>query len=49
MIKHYKDLRVYQQSYELALKVHKTTLEFPNFEKYEELGKQIYSFIQKWK
>ncbi len=40
MIKHYKDLRIYQQSYELALKVHQISLEFPNFETYE-LGAQI--------
>ena len=40
MIKHYKDLRVYQISYDLALKVYKTTLDFPDFEKYE-LGAQL--------
>ena len=40
MIESYRDLRVYQLSYDLALKVHKLTLTFPDFEKYE-LGSQI--------
>ena len=40
MIKSYKDLRVYQLSYQLALQVHQTTLKFPDFEKYE-LGSQL--------
>ncbi|WP_282433436.1 four helix bundle protein, partial [Desulfosporosinus sp. OT] len=35
MIESYRDLRVYQISYELALEVHKLTLKFPDFEKYE--------------
>ena len=39
MIESYRDLRVYQISYELALEVHKLTLKFPDFEKYE-LGSQ---------
>ena len=40
MIKHYKDLRVYQLSYSLALEVHKISLTFPDFERYE-LGAQL--------
>ncbi len=39
MIESYRDLRVYQISYELALQVHRLTLKFPDFEKYE-LGSQ---------
>ena len=39
MIESYRDLRVYIISYELALEVHKLTLKFPDFEKYE-LGSQ---------
>ena len=39
-IKKYEDLKVYQKSYQLALKVHQLTQELPNFEKYE-LGQQI--------
>ena len=35
MIESYRDLRVYKISYELALEVHKLTLKFPDFEKYE--------------
>ena len=40
MIKSYLDLEVYRRSYELALTVHRLSLEFPDFEKYE-LGKQL--------
>ena len=40
MIQSYRDLRVYQQSYKLGLKVHQLTLTFPDFEKYE-LASQI--------
>ena len=40
MIESYRDLRVYQISYSLALQVHRLTLGFPNFEKYE-LGSQL--------
>ena len=39
MIESYRDLKVYQISYELALKVHRITLRYPDFEKYE-LGSQ---------
>ncbi len=40
MIKSYKDLEVYQDSYKLALSVHHMSRTFPDFEKYE-LGNQI--------
>jgi four helix bundle protein len=40
MTRSYKDLIVYQKSYELALEIHKITLTFPAFEKYE-LGSQL--------
>ncbi len=40
MIESYRDLRVYQISYTLALRVHPLTLQFPSFEKYE-LGSQL--------
>jgi four helix bundle protein len=36
----YKDLRVYQQAHELALKVHALSLRLPQFELYEE-GSQV--------
>ncbi len=39
-IKGYEDLKVYRRSYELALVVHRKSLEFPDFERYE-LGKQL--------
>ena len=38
--KSYKDLEVYQRSYETALKLHRMTLEFPKHELYE-LGSQM--------
>ena len=31
----YKDFEVYKKSYDLALRIHKITLNFPDFEKYE--------------
>ena len=40
MIKSYYDLRVYNESYRLALIVHKNSKSFPKFERYE-LGAQI--------
>lgn len=40
MIASYKELRVYQKSYHLALQVHQRTLNFPDFERYE-LGSQL--------
>jgi four helix bundle protein len=40
MIESYRDLRVYQISYAQALAVHRLTLRFPDFEKYE-LGSQL--------
>ena len=36
----FQDLKVYRKSYELALKVHKMTREFPDIERYE-LGSQL--------
>ena len=40
MVKSYKDLRIFKISYQLALQVHRQTLNFPDFEKYE-LGSQL--------
>jgi four helix bundle protein len=40
MIKSFRDLRVYQRAYELTLRIHRLTLRFPNFERYE-LGRQM--------
>ena len=40
MIKSYKDLEVYQNSYSLALQVHKMTKGYPEFERHE-IGRQI--------
>ncbi len=42
MIKSYKDLEVYKNSYQAALELHQTTLEFPKHELYE-LGSQLRS------
>ena len=39
-ISSYKDLLVYLKSYELALEVHRMTLGFPDFERFE-LGRQL--------
>src|SRR5216684_6825987 len=36
----YKDLRIYQRSYDLALEIHKTTAKFPVQER-RELGSQL--------
>jgi four helix bundle protein len=40
VIKSYKDLEVYKRSYELALKTHQLTLNFPEIERHE-LGSQL--------
>ena len=40
MKNNFKDLLAYQKAYKLALEIHKQTLDFPNFEKFE-LGSQI--------
>ena len=40
MITSYKDLEVYQRSYKVALEIHKITLKFPDYERYE-LGSQL--------
>ena len=39
-MKSYKDLEIYQLSYELAVKVHKFNLKLPKYEQYEE-GRQV--------
>jgi four helix bundle protein len=39
-IRSYRDLRIYQRSYEAALRVHQITLKFPAFER-GELGSQL--------
>ena len=39
-IRSYRDLEVYRRSYELALRVHKLSLAFPSFERFE-LGRQL--------
>ncbi len=39
-MKGYKNLKIYKKAHELALKIHKMTLELPQFELYEE-GSQI--------
>ncbi len=40
MIRSFKDLRIYQISYRLSMKVHTLTLKYPRYEKYE-IGSQI--------
>ena len=39
-IGNYRDLRIYQQSYQAALQIHEVTLKFPAFER-GELGSQL--------
>jgi four helix bundle protein len=39
-VKSYKDLEIYQLSYDLAVKVHKFSLKLPQYEQYEE-GRQV--------
>ena len=39
-MKSYKDLEIYKLSYELAVKIHKMSLELPKYELYEE-GSQL--------
>ena len=39
-IESYRDLRIYQLSYDAALEIHRLTLKFPAFER-EELGAQL--------
>lgn len=39
-VKSYKDLEIYKQAFELALKIHKKSLELPKYELYET-GSQI--------
>ncbi len=40
MIKGFKDLIIYQKSYELSIKVHTFTQKYPEYERYE-IGSQI--------
>ena len=40
MIKGYSDLRIYQKSYELSLKIHLLTQTYPEYERYE-IGSQL--------
>ena len=40
MMASYKDLEIYKLSYDLAIKIHKMSLELPKYEMYEE-GSQI--------
>ena len=40
MIKTYKDLDVYNESYSLALQIHQMTQKYPEYEKYE-MGGQL--------
>jgi four helix bundle protein len=40
VITSYKDLEVYQRSYKVALEIHRITLRFPAYERYE-LGGQL--------
>jgi len=40
LVKSYKELDIYKNSYNLALEVHKLTLGLPKFEQYEE-GSQL--------
>ena len=35
MVKGFKDLVIYQKSYELSIKVHTLTLKYPEYERYE--------------
>ena len=39
-MKNYKDLEIYQLSYDLAIKIHKLSLKLPRYELFEE-GSQI--------
>ena len=39
-MKNYKDLEIYQLSYDLAIKIHKFSLKLPRYELFEE-GRQI--------
>lgn len=43
-VKSYRDLEIYTLSYDLAVKVHKMSLELPKYEMYEEgsLDKEVF-------
>jgi hypothetical protein len=55
-VKSYRDLEIYQLSYDLAVKVHRFTLKLPKYEqyieinffleKYDQLGRKINKYIQ---
>ena len=46
-MKSYKDLDIYQLSYDLAIKIHKFSLKLPRYELfYDELGRKVNTFIQ---
>jgi len=51
-MKSYKDLEIYNLSYDLAIKIHKMSLALPKYEpsffldSYNELGAKINTFIQ---
>jgi four helix bundle protein len=40
MITSYRDLEVYKESYEMALRIHQMTQKFPDYERYE-IGSQL--------
>jgi hypothetical protein len=44
-MKSYKDLEIYQLSYDLAVKIHKMSLKLPNYELYEK-GSQLRRFLK---
>ena len=43
----YRDLKVYQLSYQLALEIQELTTTFPKEEKYDEVNRMLYSMIEK--
>ena len=44
-MKSYRDLGVYQKSYELSREIHTVTIKLPKYEMFE-LGSQVRRFIQ---
>ncbi len=45
MLKNYKDLKVWQKSYELCLKIYRITAKFPNEERYGLTSQIRRSFV----
>ena len=43
----YRDLKVYQLSYQLALEIQEITSTFPKEEKYDEVNRMLYGMIDK--